>query len=192
LSKSFEDYVWKNGKPYGIAKKPSHKNDISYKIIADPYYKRISIEKYNEGSFISIIYDSAIFDFRHLKPAEQNAWQKIIFKDNEIKTTCHIRNQDDRLILIEEYAFENNLCRECRSFSPHEVQISSQKMYYKMFNDPFNGSVLFDTNDHIVMYKTYQADPLTNEFSDLLTEEWDMSKSTELLNNLFFTNINGF
>src|SRR5438105_2699280 len=75
-------------------------NEVSYKIIADPYYKRISIEKYIQGSFNSLLYDSAIFDFRHLKPAEQNAWQKTTVNDEEAKVICHIRNQDDRLILI--------------------------------------------------------------------------------------------
>lgn len=174
MSKFFEDYVWKNGKPYGIAKKPSQ-NDISYKIIADPYYKRISVEKYICESFDSIIYDSAIFDFRHLTPAEQNAWQKITIQEDSNKAICHIRNQDDRLILIEEYIFESNLCRECRSFSPHGIQVSSQNMYYKSLKDRFNGTILFDRNNHQVMYKTYETDSQTNEFSKLLVEKWDMT-----------------
>lgn len=176
LSKSFEDYVWKNGKPCGITKKTPSKSNISYKIIADPYYKRISIEKYVKESFDTVIYDSAIFDFRHLKPAEQNAWQKTTIGDDGIKTTCHIRNHDDRLVLIEEYTFENNLCRECRTFSPHGIQVSSQRIYYKSLGDPFNGTILYDRNNYQVMYKTYQVNSLTNEFSDLLVEQWDMTE----------------
>lgn len=175
MSKFFEDYVWKNGKPYGITKKASQKDNVSFKIIADPYYKRISVEKYSCESFESIIYDSAIFDFRHLTPAEQNAWQKITVKEDSSKATCHIRNHDDRLILVEEYTFEGNLCRECRSFSPHGIQVSSQKMYYKSLKDPFNGSILYDKNNYQVMYKIYEIDSQTNEFSKLLVENWDMT-----------------
>lgn len=175
MTSFFQDYIWKNGKPYGIKIMPIE-NEVSYKIIADPYYKHISLEKYIKGFFNCIIYDSAIFDFRHLKPAEQNAWQKTTIQEDEKKIVCHIRNHDDRLILIEEYSFENNLCRECRSFSPHGVQVSSQKIFYKSLNDPFNGTVLYDSNKHEVMYKKYEVNLLTNEFSNLLEEQWDMSK----------------
>lgn len=178
MSKFYEDYVWKNGKPYGITNKSTLDSSIFYKIVADPYYKRISIEKYVHEVFESLIYDSAIFDFRHLKPAEQNAWQKNTLSEEGSKTICHIRNHDDRLILIEEYTFENDLCRQCRSFSPHGIQVSSQKIYYKSLNDPFNGTILYDKNNYQVMFKTYQVNPQTNEFTDLLEEQWDMSLKT--------------
>ncbi|MBA3816099.1 MAG: hypothetical protein H0X29_06200 [Parachlamydiaceae bacterium] len=174
MSKFFEDYVWKNGKPYGTTKKLLPKNEITYRVIADPYYKRISIEKYFDKLFDSVVYDSALFDFRHLKPAEQNAWQKVFVSQAENKTICHIRNQDDRLVLVEEYTFENNLCRECHSYSPHGILVSSQKIYYKTLNDQINGATLFDRNNHPVMYKTYQVNPATNEFSELIFEQWDM------------------
>lgn len=180
LTLHVEDYLWKNGKPYGLNGQNKEKKNISYKIVADPYYKRISIEKYAHEIFEGVIYDSAVFDFRHLKPAEQNAWQKTIISEEANKVICHIRNQDDRLVLMEEYTFENDFCRECHSFSPHGVLVSLQKIYYKSFGDPFDGTILYDQNHHEVVYKMYRIDPKTNEFSDLLEEEWDMSKKKKV------------
>jgi hypothetical protein len=98
----YEDYVWKNGLPYGVRPfQENQNNGFSFKIASDPYKKRVSIEKYNKGKFLDVVYDSALFDFRHLKLGEQFAWQKIAISETENEATCHIRNQDDRLILIE-------------------------------------------------------------------------------------------
>lgn len=180
MSKNYENYVWKNGMPYGIPGKfsetsPSY-NDIYYKIVSDPYHKRISIEKYVHNSFSQVIYDSALFNFRSLKPAEQNAWQKTTVAESETKITSHIRNQDDRLILIEIYSFVKGLCRECHSYSPHGILVSLQKMYYQSLGDAFNGTMLYDINEHPVLYKRYQVDLTTQDFTELLEEQWDMTK----------------
>jgi hypothetical protein len=169
----YEDYVWKNGFPYGIRSMSENiKKDILFKIASDPYHKRVSIEKYYNGKFSSIIYDSALFDFRHLKFGEQLAWQKTSINESENQAICHIRNQDDRLVLIEEYRFEKNLCRECQAFSPFGVLISIQKISYKIFEDSFDGVTLFDNNNHKVMSKSYQFDEKKREFTMLLKEEW--------------------
>lgn len=174
MAKYYQDYTWKEGKPRGLPKtseEPPLKG-IAYKIVADPYYKRISIEKYQDGSFASIIYDSALFDFRHLKPAEQTAWRKDKVNESDRTVICHIRNQDDRLILIETYTFEHQLCRECRSSTPHGVLVSVQKIQYVSLGDTFNGVTLYDSNDHIVMFKKYKTDE-AGEFTELLLESWD-------------------
>ena len=170
----YRDYIWKNGLPYGIhpltTEDSSH--EISYKIPSDPYHKRVSIEKYSHGKFLEIVYDSALFDFRQLKLGEQLAWQKTLINETPTTATCHIRNQDDRLVLIEEYRFENNLCRECRAFSPVGNLLSVQKISYTLFNDTANEVVLFDSNEHRVMSKLYTFDEEAREFTQLLKEEW--------------------
>lgn len=184
MSQQFRDYIWKNGKPQGIrVVDPQSLADcsvdlgITYKIIADPYYKRISIEKYCDHRFIGAVYDSAIFDFRHLKQAEQNAWHKISVSGDSQHNVSHIRNQDDRLILIEEYHFENQYCRECCTTSPHGVVLSRQKILYEHLGDPFNGVILYDSNEHVVMYKKYSVNTLDYTFNELLEDVSDMSLS---------------
>lgn len=174
MSQYYQDYVWKNGLPYGVqlCHDTGPKTGISYKIASDPYHKRVSIEKYSGEEFASIIYDSALFDFRHLKLGEQLAWQKTIVKETESGAICHIRNQDDRLILMEEYKFEGDLCRECRAYAPTGMLLSIQTIRYRCFNDPYDGVILHDSNNRAVMSKHYLFDQETREFTELLKEEW--------------------
>ncbi len=179
MSKFYYDYFWKNGKPYGVG--AVHDSSIPekevYKVIADPYYKRISLEKYRIGLFESIIYDSALFDFRHLKLAEQLAWQKTLDFEDKDSAISLIRNQDDRIVLKESYTFEALRCRKCQISSPHGIPLGIQHLHYKALGDNINGVVLFDINFHPVMYKLYEIDETSGEFSQLLEEEWNMEKT---------------
>lgn len=171
------DYVWIGGIPYGIQSiNAAETAALAYKIPMDPYRKRISIEKYHFGQFQGIVYDSYLFDFRHLKAAEQLAWQKEIIETHEKSMVSIIRNQDDRLILQETYLFENDLCRECRVHSGHGLLLSMQKMFYASLGDPFNGVVLYDSHAHSVMCKRYAMDETNAQFTTLLREEWDMRR----------------
>ena len=181
MSKYYRDYVWKDGIPYGID--PVEETaDITYKIPMDPYRKRISIEQYKHGSFSQVIYDSALFDFRHLKSSEQTAWQKVTFQKGD-QTVSHILNQDDRLVLIETYKYEHEICKECLAKSAHHIPISHQIMYYTALQDPFNGVILFDLNAHPVMYKKYTVDEVTGEFTELLEEQWNMTNAQNTIQN---------
>jgi hypothetical protein len=176
MSKTHRDYFWKEGIPYGISPLENTSTDglEAYKIVMDPYRKRISIEKYSkEKKFSSVVYDSALFNFRHLKPAEQNAWQKEIIKETDSEVVAQIRNQDDRIILVETYRFEQGLCRECRTHSPHGIFVSRQQIFHTALGDHFNGVVLFDSNQHPVMYKHYKVDE-SGDFSELISEQWNM------------------
>lgn len=180
MNSHYRDYFWKTGKPYG--KDKTDQNDPhSYKIIADPYYKRISIEKYAHGQFKQIIYDSIFLDFRHLKIPEQAAWQREILVEDMRQTICLLRNQDDRAILTETLEFENNLCRSCQIHSIHGFHLSTHKMYYECLADPFNGVILYDIEGRPVMFKTYEVDPITYEFNQLKTEEWNMEQNHPLI-----------
>lgn len=172
----FEDYLWKKGKPVGkTVLSPQHISEApqSYKIVSDPYYKRISVEKYVYAVFEKIVYDSVFLDFRKLQPNEQTAWSKELFKEDDTHQSSLIRDQYDRLILIETSLFEQGFCRECRISSSHGILVSVHRMYYKVLNDAFNGVVLFDAEGKAVMRKEYDADPHTNEFTDLLKEDWE-------------------
>ena len=174
MTRHYKDYVWRGGLPYGVGPVDEDEllGSITYKISSDPYHKRVSIEKYEKGRFSSIIYDSALFDFRQLKLGEQLAWQKTLINETDQAATCHIRNQDDRLILIEEYHFEGDRCRECKAYSPIGHLISIQKISYKDLKDGFNGVTLLDSQGRTVMSKHYDWDDTTKQFTTLLKEEW--------------------
>jgi hypothetical protein len=169
MHKYFSDYKWENGRPVGIQviDEENLKDKTSYKIVSDPYHKRISIEKYHGKTFVEIVYDSALFDFRRLKPEEQNAWHKTTIEETSSSLSSLIRDQDDRVILIEKYLFEEGLCRECRVQHPTGELVSVQKIFYTSLNDSFDGVILFDRTDRIVMRKEYEVDALTGEFSTL-------------------------
>lgn len=172
MLKHFLDYYWQEGVPKGIQHIDPQQKEINFKIVSDPYHKWISIEKYKGLDFSEIVYDSAIFDFRWLKTANTAAWQKESEGDKEDRYL--IRNHDDRLILVENYSFKNFLCHTCTTLSPHGILISTQKIQRKKEGDPKNGVALFDRNGHMVMYKLYEVDSLTGEFSDLIQENWNM------------------
>lgn len=104
----------------------------------------------------------------------QTAWQREILKEEKEFSHCILRNQDDRAILIEMLNFEGTLCRICKTHSIHGIPLSVHRMFYQSLNDPFNGVVLFDIENKPVMMKTYTIDPLSEEFTELLTEQWDM------------------
>lgn len=170
MTKHYQNYAWKDGIPYGVHEiDPS--SEVSYKIVMDPYWKRISIEKYLKGYFEGIIYDSILLDFRHLKPSEQMAWQRTVVSETTEMTSCLIRNQDDRVLFIEEY-YKNN---ECHVKSAQGILLSIHKIYYEANGDPFNGVILYDINEHPVMFKKYDIDPLVGDFGELLEECWHLA-----------------
>lgn len=178
MNRYYQNYYWKDGKPYGVGLVSTNTPPpfpISYKIIADPYYKRISIEKYSDEKFLQIVYDSIFLDFRHLRQPEQTAWQREILLESEHEMIHLIRDQNDRAILIEKLYFQSNRCMECQLFSTHQQFISKHHMFYTDLNKPFNGLILFDSEERPVMYKKYRASDDSLEFTDLLEESWDMS-----------------
>lgn len=180
MIKFFRDYFWKKGKPYG-RELAEPGNGIAYKIVTDAYGKRYSIEKYQNGKFDRVVYDSLLLDFRHLTPADQMAWQKEVLFEDETVAKCLLRNQEDRAILLETHCFDNQRCRSCQISSIHGLPLSLHRMYYQALHDPFDGVVLYDLENRPVMLKTYQTDLQTGEFSLLLSEEWDMQDIPLLL-----------
>lgn len=182
MFKHFGNYYWKRGKPYGFEEVAPSDSTASYKIVSDPYFKRISIERYRYEQFESIIYDSAQLDFRHLSLKDQNAWQRQVTREEENRTICLLRNQEDRAVLIETLLFENSLCRSCSISSVHGIPLAMHKMFYQSLRDPFDGVALFDNEGRPVMMKRYERDECTGEFTNLLSEEWDMRIIPDELN----------
>jgi hypothetical protein len=178
----FQDYFWKGGKPYGRGKTSSLLSSYSYKIVVDPYFKRISIEKYKFAHFEKVIYDSLLLDFRHLTLKEQTAWQRELLKEDKETSLCLLRNHEDRSILLETLTFEKTLCRTCRTSSGHGISICLHRMYYKSLHDSFDGVILYDIESRPVMMKIYETDPATGEFTKLLKEEWNMQTPPERSN----------
>jgi len=168
----YQDYYWKNGKPYG-----RHVIDplslVTYRVIVDPYYKRFSVEKYQSGKFDELIYDSLLLDFRHLTPQHQMAWQKELLAEEESETTYLLKNQDDRAVYIERNIFKNSRCHACILYSIHGLFLSIHRIYYQDW-DNFNGVVLFDREQRPVMQKSYALNAGSDSFTTLLSEQWDM------------------
>jgi hypothetical protein len=174
MIRHYQSYYWNKGKPYGYGAVDPHAVAYSYKIVPDPYHRRFSIEKYKLGKFDCIIYDSFLLDFRRLASIENTAWTKELLEENSSQTRCLLRDPDDRAVLIETYTFEQQRCRSCHIFSIHGLLLAKQQLYYQALQDAFNGVVLYDIENLPVMRKTYAIDATTEEFSSLLTEEWNM------------------
>lgn len=172
MNAHFKTYYWDQGSPQGLTKVASPcEYLITYKIVKDPYGKRISLEKYSYGKLSKIIYDSSFLDFRKLNPKEQLAWQKEMIRETENEIEILIRNIDDRVILIEKHKFENRVERECQIFSPHGVHLSTHRIFYKKLGDSFDGTAFYDVEGSPVMIKSYALDE-KGEFGDLIQETW--------------------
>lgn len=172
MNSHFKDYLWEEGIPKGLIPTSPIKNEMTYKIVMDPYRKHISIEKYQGEMFLDTTYDSRLLDFRDIKRGEQLAWQKIPIEENISRSVCLIRNQDDRIVCKEIYAFTQNRCRKCEGFSPQNIPLSTQYLFYKDLGDPFNGVILVDAEHKCVLVKEYALDAETHEFSELIKEDW--------------------
>lgn len=156
----FQNYYWKNGKPIPFLK--GNASD-GFKVISDPYKKRYSIEKYSQEKPPEIIYDSYLFDFRHLALQETDAWHREPLDDSR----SLIRNIDDRIIMIEEAFFEESTCTSCHFFSPHGILVAIQKIYP-------NHVILSDITGRPILEKHYETDE-SGTFTSLLLEINDFS-----------------
>lgn len=181
MYKHYKNYYWKMGKPYGAEEVDPSQAPFSYKIVSDPYFRRFSIEKYLLTRFEKVVYDSILLDFRHLSLKDQMAWQREVLKEEEDRTICLLRNQDDRAVLMETLTFDQNHCRTCTTHSVHGILLAVHRMFYRALQDAFDGVVLYDLEGRAVMMKSYETDPLTGEFTNLISEEWNMQNPPQEL-----------
>lgn len=181
LQRFYADYIWKNGIPIGL--KGHNPTNTGYKIVADPYKKRISIEKYSSGIFQAVVYDSYFIDFRKLDPLELADWEREKIYESNDSETFLIRDHNDRIVFIEKCIYEDLKCRECTLCTPHGLLLSKHKLYYKKSGDPFDGLILFDIENHPVLLKKYLINQFSEEFEELLEENWDIGK-IDAKNNL--------
>lgn len=162
------DYTWKEGLPYPKDDVDPSKEQTTYRIVHDPYHKRITIERYTNGRFDCVGYDSALLDFRHLSEATQTAWRQ---KVEEERTLLY--DEHDRLLLIETYQFDQGRCIICQLAAPQGIPIGQQRLYYEDRKDPFSGVVLSDLFLKPVLLKRYALSS-DGEFTTLLEERWDL------------------
>lgn len=167
----YRDYFWKDGLPVG-KDALTEPTGTCYRILSDPYKKRITVEKYVWGDFDELTYDSQLLDFRKLKVENMNAWEKKLLSESEENSKFLLRDENDRVVLMETYTFKDKRCVECHTYYPMGILVSVQKIFYKEFNDPFNGVILYDGQGRQVMRKEYEMDNVTKEFGTLLKEEW--------------------
>jgi len=163
------------GEPCGRSVVDPSQAEISYKIVVDPNYKRFSIEKYRKNAFFCVIYDSYLLDFRHLNASDQSSWQKEILSKSAESMECLLRDHEDRAILYETYNFESGRCRSCLTTSIHGFPVAISHMYYCELGDNFNGMIISDIEDRPILKKIYEIDSQTKEFSQLISEDWDMN-----------------
>jgi hypothetical protein len=168
----YKDYIWKSGIPYGIQPTEALQG-ITYKVPCDPYYRVVFIEKYVDGRFDRLVYDSRLLNFRKLNPQDQTSWERKILEDTENRIIAEVRNHDDQLIVIETMEYQHQLCKSCRLHSPQGIFLSEHRMSYAHLGDSFNGVTLFDSNEHVILVKKYVFDEEAGEFSDLLQEIWE-------------------
>lgn len=167
MHKAYNDYYWKDGKPYGKGI-VEELEGLTFRVVVDPYYKRFSVEEYENGRFKRLAYDSALFDFRALRKPEYAAWSREpIDEENSL-----IRNEEDRVVLIESYLFEGDFCRGCLVATLHGTPVSYHRMHYIELGDDFNGVILYDANHKIVMKKVYDMNESGQEFGALVSESW--------------------
>lgn len=170
----FQDYFWKEGIPIGLRPRkgvsllPRH-----YKIVTDPYRKRWVVEKYTEGVWEGVIYDSALFDFRRLKIMAEEPWERETICRTREQETILLRDPEDRLVAREIFSFQGGKQKRWELQSIHGIPICSHTLFSTLWGDSFSGLVLRDREGRMILWKQYELDPNTHAFSKLVRESWD-------------------
>ncbi len=163
------DYTWRDGLPYPNDHVSLAGQAVCYRVVHDPYHKRVSLERYQNGQFDAVGYDSALLDFRQLGETQQALWRA---EDGLV------RDENDRVILRESYDFEGDRCRQCVMCSPQGIPVAVQKIYYEDLGDAFSGVILYDPWDRPVLLKRYRLSS-DAQFGELLEERWMMDGVTD-------------
>lgn len=179
MSIHYRNYCWKRGLPYGVQPADT-KEGTTFKVLSDPYHRQVFVEEYLDGSFVRLVYDSRLLNFRKLSPQDQTAWEREAVHEEVNILVTHLRNQDDQLTVIETMTFQKGLCRHCRLTSPHGILLSEHQMHYRQLGDAFDGVTLKDSLGKPVMVKSYLFDEEQQTFTDLLSEDWEPAETVSL------------
>lgn len=166
----FETLFWKAGRPRGKNRieNPSLAK-ASYTIIHDPYFKRISVERYSFGIFDKTLYDTALFDARTLKEREQIRWMREEISESESEKVQAVKDETHRTLFLERQEFQEGLPRLCSIFSPHGLLLARNRLFYEALGDSWNGAVLEDVEGRPILKKRYGLNQ-EGQFEDLLEE----------------------
>lgn len=173
MTQHYRDYFWKNGRPRGKGVTQDLTGE-TFRIVSDPYFRWITVERYVDSRFERIVYDSQKLNFRKLDPNEQTAWQRVTIKESDAMAECLIRNHDDRVIYIEVHSFEKDVCRKCELHSPNRELLSRHEINYTALGDAFDGVTLYDATGRTVMEKRYALSE-DGSFEELLSENWEVT-----------------
>lgn len=171
----FKEIFWKNSRPQGrtLVQEP-REEALSYTIIHDPYYKRISVERYKRGIFDQTVYDTALFDARSLTEREQLQWQRIAISENEEERVDALKDGNHRTLYLEKQRFEKGFPRACSFFSPHGLFLAKSSLFYELLGDSWSGVLLEDSEGRPILKKCYSANQ-EGAFIDLKEERRDFS-----------------
>lgn len=137
---------------------------FAYRILADPYNKRISIERYRFGRFDGLIYDSLFLDFRTLTERDQKAWSQEELPQDDSRLTILVRDMNERVLYLEENHFnEEGRCIRCDIKTPNGWLLASNHILE-------DGVELYDCAGKLVGKKKYAVDE-NGVFRDLLEVE---------------------
>jgi hypothetical protein len=145
---------------------------VAYKIVADPYYKHITIEKYTDGAFIQTSYDSQLLDFRSLMGELPSSWERRYTAD---RTAAVVRDICDRVLWLEKFHNDGEHCHRCQVYSSHGLLLSTHRLFYTDLGALCNGVILYDAGGIAVFSKRYALDSKTGMFTDLQEENWEVS-----------------
>lgn len=163
--KTYSSYVWRDGIPYGVGQASE-----GFRLLADSYNKRISVERHNEHGWIETIYDSALLDFRQLKPEFQHGWEAFRIEESEQSVITQLHDDSDRIVALEHYRIEEGRSVSCEIRSPQGTLLATQELFYTDRGAAFNGAVLRDAGGFVVRHNRYDSP----SFENLLADYWDM------------------
>lgn len=174
----FREYFWDKGRPFGRGGCTPKEAPISYKIVHDPYYKRICLEKYVWGLFQESIYDSFLLDFRSFRQGkEPAAWEKQLVQDTGEQLRFIVKDEDDRVRFFENHTLESGRTVKGEIFSVHGIFLCAHRLFWMSKGDSWNGLQIWDREERLVLTKIYNVSPDTGDFADLIAEKWGNSEN---------------
>lgn len=169
----FRDYSWDKGRPIGRIRCAAKETPISYKIVHDPYYKRICIERYAWGLFQESIYDSCLLDFRSFRQGKEPvAWERQLIQETDKELRFLVKDEEDRVRFLENHTLESGRTVKGEIFSMHGLFLCSHHLFWRDKGDAWNGLQIWDREGRLVLTKNYTLTPNTGDFADLIAEKW--------------------
>ena len=169
----FKEYIWNKGRPMGLKGCDPQKTPLSYKIVHDPYYKRICVEKYAFLRFQETVYDSLLLDFRSFRQGkEPAAWERQLLQETETLLQFIVKDEEDRVRFLETHILEAGRTVKGETFSMHGIFLCSHQLFWQSQGDSWTGLQIWDREKNLVLTKRYTTAADSEEFAELIAEKW--------------------